>query len=80
MFFKYSANYIKDVKSGKLSIKIQRKISPKIVLFARTRAREILMYLRARVRAHRGFFIAFFTVFKQNSESKFAVNNPHYIL
>ena len=43
---------------------MQRKISPKIVLYARTRAREILMYLRARVRAHRGFFIAFFTVFK----------------
>lgn len=63
-----------------MSIKIQCKISPKIVLFARARAREILMYLRARVRAHRGVFIMFFAVFKRKFKSKIAVNNPYYVL
>ncbi|HAT83417.1 MAG TPA: hypothetical protein DEF02_05095 [Clostridiales bacterium] len=73
MLFKYSANFIKGVKSGKISIKIQRKISPKNALFARTRAREFLMYLRARVRAHRGVFKAFFAVLKSNFNSYFTV-------
>ncbi|HBP52066.1 MAG TPA: hypothetical protein DD626_02045 [Clostridiales bacterium] len=73
MLFKYSANFIKGVKSGKISIKIQCKIAPKIVLFARTRAREFLMYLRARVRAHKGVFKAFFAVLKSNFNSYFPV-------